>query len=93
MNFQRIPYVAMIMYHVTLHRLMNENSNGEMSKFDIKMLLIACLRISAVVHDIEVKQHEYTRVYYESVNSENRHMADQKAKTLNREVKEDKESG
>ena len=90
LNFQRIPYVAMMMYHVTLKRLLDENSTNELPKFDIKMLLMACLRISAVVHDIEVKQHEYTRVYYESIVSENRALGDIKAMKLNLEVKEDK---
>jgi hypothetical protein len=33
----------------------------------MKFLILACLRISAVIHDVELQQDFYTKVYYESV--------------------------
>ena len=36
-------------------------------QFDLKLLILSCIRISAVIHDIELKQDDFTKVYYESV--------------------------
>ena len=41
-------------------------SIGDSIGFDMKMVVLACLRIAAVNHDIELKQDMYTKVYYES---------------------------
>lgn len=39
-------------------------------QFDLKMLMLSCIRISAVIHDLEIPQDKYTEVYYTQVNSE-----------------------
>ena len=34
---------------------------------DLKLVLLSCLRISAVIGDLELSQDAYTKVYYDSV--------------------------
>ena len=58
---KHIVYTAMTLFHVCL------KLNGENYQYDNKMLMLACLRISAVIYDIEFSQDKYTKVYYESV--------------------------
>lgn len=40
--------------------------------FDLKLLILSCIRISAVIHDLELKQDDFTRVYYDSIFNENK---------------------
>jgi hypothetical protein len=59
---KQIVYTAMTLFHVYL------KLNNEDETYDNKLLLLACLRISAVIYDIEFSQDKYTKVYYESVS-------------------------
>lgn len=59
-------------------------------KFDVKLFLLACLRISAVIHDIEIKQDEYTRLYYDAVKSEHMQRAELKAQHIISVTKDDR---
>jgi hypothetical protein len=34
------------------------------------MLILSCVRISAVIHDLEIPQDKYTEVYYSQINNE-----------------------
>jgi hypothetical protein len=44
-------------------------------KFDLKMLILSCIRISAVIHDLEISQDKYTEVYYSQINNEHVELA------------------
>ena len=37
--------------------------------------MLSCIRISAVIHDLEISQDKYTEVYYNQVNNENVELA------------------
>lgn len=36
------------------------------------MLILACLRISAVIHDVEIRSEYYMDLYYKSVDKQDR---------------------
>ena len=59
-----ITYVAMTIFHLCTKWYQNQIPQP---KFDIKLLLISSLRISAVIHDLELSQDQYSKAYYDSV--------------------------
>lgn len=54
----------MIIYHIYLKHL---QSQRKLPDFDVKLTILSCLRISAVINDLELKQESYAKVYYDSV--------------------------
>lgn len=83
LNNLKIPHVAMTILHICIKRIKTESATqqameqdgrpSQMKKcfaFDIKLLILSCIRISAVIHDIELKQDDFTKVYYDSVSKE-----------------------
>ena len=73
----------MIIYHIVLKRI------DVAEKFDAKLLILACLRISAVIHDIEYKQDDYTQIYYRHVKQENKQRAELEAEEIIQKNRED----
>lgn len=65
---RKVVYTAMTLYHIFLKAIdqASEGSQGSKVNYDIKMVALACLRVSAVWHDVELKVEHYTRTYYES---------------------------
>ena len=72
----KITYTAMTIFHIFCKwqngKLLEEENTTPFEKFDCKLILLSCLRISAVLYDCELRQDMYTKVYYEScVNDDN----------------------
>lgn len=75
----------MIIYQVSMrHHLKGKND----IKVDLRLYLLSCLRISAVIHDNEIKLDDYIKVYYDSIKSEEKQRADNIAKQIIAEMKE-----
>jgi hypothetical protein len=51
-NGIKVVYTAMTIFHIYLKSINEQKYKN--NKFDIKLLLLACLRISAVLSDIEL---------------------------------------
>mmetsp|Transcript_5083 Transcript_5083/g.8663 ORF Transcript_5083/g.8663 Transcript_5083/m.8663 type:complete len:134 (-) Transcript_5083:702-1103(-) len=67
----------MIIYHIFLkfvdsqrETLETEKSEHDPWGFDLKIVLLACLRIAAVSFDLDISQEQYTKVYYDSVKKD-----------------------
>jgi hypothetical protein len=56
----------MTIYHICQKKIVLERD----FKYDLKMLILSCIRISAVIHDLEISQDKYTEVYYNQINNE-----------------------
>lgn len=59
-----IGYTAMTIFHLCCK---SYEAKVDRPKIDVKLLLLASLRISAVIHDVELRQDNYTKVFYELV--------------------------
>ena len=57
-----IGYSAMTIFHLCCK---SYEVKPERPKMDAKLLVLASLRISAVIHDVELRQDSYTKVFYE----------------------------
>ena len=67
----------MIIYHIFLKFIDSQRQSLETEKndhdpwsFDLKIVILACLRLSAVSFDLDLSQEQYTKVYYESVKKD-----------------------
>lgn len=67
----------MLIYQVAIKHLISIETNP---KIDVRLFLLSCLRISAVIHDNEIKLDDYTKVYYDSIKAEEKEKADRMAK-------------
>ena len=64
----KILYTGMTILHICLKKYEDVKKDDPSHKgFDMKFLILACLRISAVIYDVELPQDAYTKIYYESV--------------------------
>lgn len=63
-NVRKVVYTAMIIYHIFLKHAQEKK---ELPSFDHKLTVLSCLRISAVINDLELSQENYTKAYYDSV--------------------------
>lgn len=49
---------------------MNCKETNLLPSFDLRLVLLSCLRISAVLNDIELSQDNYTQKYYNATLEE-----------------------
>ena len=66
----KIPYTAMTMLHIYI-----KNAEKKNIQFDVNMVILACLRISATINDLEHAQDRYTKAYYDFVTREEQNHA------------------
>lgn len=74
--------MAMLIYQISIRHLIKNEPTAEI---DIRLYLLSCLRISAVIHDNEIKLDDYTKVYYDSIKAEEKQRADKKARQIIKE--------
>ena len=52
---------------MTIFHICQKYNEKMKCNFDSKQLILACLRVSAVIHDVEIRQEYYIEQYYNSV--------------------------